>query len=101
MMQRTVPQKISEFLIQRKGRLYCDFCIQERLGLRWRQQVQLVTATLACTQFFEREPGHCCVCNENKHVISAVKDMYSVQSMYSAQKPNASVLLPLNAASPG
>jgi hypothetical protein len=75
MMQRTVPQKVSEFLVQRQGRMYCDICIQERLGLRWRQQVQLVTATLACTQLFEREPGPCCICNENKHVIFAVKDI--------------------------
>jgi hypothetical protein len=90
MMQRTVPQKISEFLSQRQGRMYCDFCIQERLGLRWRQQVQLVTATLACTQLFEREPGCCCICTENKHVIMAVRDMYSVENMYTTQKLNAS-----------
>jgi hypothetical protein len=99
MMQRTVPQKISEFLIQRQGRMYCDFCIQERLGLRWRQQVQLVTATLACTRLFEREPGSCCICDEHKHVIAAVKDMYSARNMYSAQESNASAPVALNAIS--
>ncbi len=72
-MQRTVPRKVSEFLTQRQGRTYCDICIQERLGLKWRQQVQLITATLACTQVFARELGPCCICNETKQVISAVK----------------------------
>jgi len=89
-MQRTVPQKISEFLVQRQGRTYCDICIQERLGLRWRQQVQLVTATLACTQFFERVQGSCCVCNENKHVIAAAKEGTGLQ------KSGSTDLLALN-----
>src|ERR1043165_7996254 len=70
MMQRTVPQKISEFLIQRKGRLYCDHCIQERLGLRWRQQVQLVTATLGVTAEFRRTMAACCTCGDTKQVIT-------------------------------
>jgi len=46
---RSVPEKVSEFLIKCSGRKYCDACIQERLGFKWRQQVQLVTATLAVT----------------------------------------------------
>ena len=72
-MQRTVPRKVSEFLMQRQGRTYCDICIQERLGLKWRQQVQLITATLACTEVFARELGPCSVCNETKQVISSLK----------------------------
>jgi len=27
------------FWLSGKGRSYCDACIQERLGLKWRQQV--------------------------------------------------------------
>ena len=72
-IHRTLPRKVSEFLTQRQGRNYCDICIQERLGLKWRQQVQLITATLACTETFARELGPCCVCNETKQVISALK----------------------------
>jgi hypothetical protein len=72
-VHRTLPRKISEFLIQRQGRNYCDVCIQERLGLKWRQQVQLITATLGCTETFARELGPCSVCNETKQVISAMK----------------------------
>src|SRR4051812_4125017 len=73
-MHRTVPRKVSEFLTQRQGRNYCDICIQERLGLKWRQQVQLITATLACTEAFSRDLGPCCICNESKQVISALKN---------------------------
>lgn len=68
---RTVPEKVNAFLVRCLGRKYCDTCIQERLGLRWRQQVQLVTATLAVTPSFEREHARCCTCNELKQVISA------------------------------
>ena len=73
MSYRFIPERIRDFLLQRPGRRYCDSCIQERLGLRWRQQVQLVTATLAVTQSFERERSTCCTCNEEKHVIAAVR----------------------------
>jgi hypothetical protein len=68
---RTVPEKVSEFLARCTGRKYCDTCIQERLGLKWRQQVQLITATLAVTPLFERETGVCCTCKEVKQVIYA------------------------------
>jgi hypothetical protein len=69
---RTVPQKINDFLVRRPGRMFCDTCIQERLGLKWRQQVQLITATLAVTEAFRRELGQCGTCNEIKQVIQAV-----------------------------
>ena len=67
----TVPARISDFLIQRLERMYCDTCIQERLGLKWRQQVQLITATLAVTNGFEREFNRCCTCQETKQVTRA------------------------------
>jgi hypothetical protein len=73
MAYRFIPEKIRDFLLQRPGRRYCDSCIQERLGLRWRQQVQLVTATLGVTQSFERDRSVCCTCAELKHVIAAVR----------------------------
>ena len=69
---RTVPQKINDFLVRRQGRMFCDTCIQERLGLKWRQQVQLITATLAVTEAFRRDLGQCGTCNEVKQVIQAV-----------------------------
>jgi hypothetical protein len=73
MSARFLPEKIRDFLLQRAGRRYCDTCIQERLGLRWRQQVQLVTATLAVTRSFARDRGICCTCNEEKQVTEAVR----------------------------
>ena len=53
--------------------MYCDTCIQQRMGLKWRQQVQLITATLGVTGSFKRDPGRCCTCNEDKQVIYAVR----------------------------
>ena len=71
MSAMSVPERISDFLIQRLERMYCDTCIQERLGLKWRQQVQLITATLAVTNQFERELNTCCTCQETKQVTRA------------------------------
>jgi hypothetical protein len=69
MSTRTVPKRINDFLVERKGRSYCDACIQERLGLKWRQQVQLITATLAVTDGYERSLDQCSTCQETKQVI--------------------------------
>jgi len=71
MSARTVPKRINDFLVERKGRSYCDACIQERLGLKWRQQVQLITATLAVTDGYERDLDQCSTCQETKQVIQA------------------------------
>lgn len=72
MSDRTVPERINEFLVRCAGRAYCDHCIQERLGLRWRQQVQLVTATLGVTSGYRRNNAVCCTCNETKQVTAFV-----------------------------
>jgi hypothetical protein len=79
---RSVPEKVSDFLVWCSGRKYCDTCIQERLGLKWRQQVQLVTATLAVTRSFAREFGPCCVCHQAKQVIYATCTPPSAAPMY-------------------
>jgi hypothetical protein len=70
MGDRTVPERINQFLVRCGGRPYCDHCIQERLGLRWRQQVQLVTATLAVTSEYRRNMATCCTCGDAKQVIT-------------------------------
>jgi hypothetical protein len=75
MSDRCIPEKVKDFLTTRPGRGYCDACIQERLGLKWRQQVQLVTATLAVTESFARERSECCTCGETKQVISATQPL--------------------------
>jgi hypothetical protein len=77
MTDRFIPKKIADFLSERPGRRYCDSCIQERLGFKWRQQVQLVTATLAVTRSFTRERFECCTCNETKQVIFANRAAFS------------------------
>ena len=72
MNSMTLPERIFGFLSQCRGRMYCDSCIQERMGLRWRQQVQLITATLAVTGAFRRELGNCCTCEQSKQVTGAI-----------------------------
>jgi len=71
MTSMTVPERISDFLSQRQERMYCDTCIQERLGFKWRQQVQLITATLAVTATFRREFNKCSTCQVIKQVTHA------------------------------
>ena len=85
MRSMTVPERIYHFLVQRSGRCYCDTCIQERLGLKWRQQVQLITATLAVTAAFTRQFHTCCTCNETKQVTVAVNG----QTGNELRKPSA------------
>ncbi len=69
----TVPERVKEFIAHAGEATYCDGCIQDRLGLKWRQQVQLITATLAVTKSFKRAQGPCFACNEVKQVIHAVR----------------------------
>jgi hypothetical protein len=58
------PERVRDFLNDRVGRAYCDDCLQERLGLKWRQQVQTITATLAVTGRFARDSGRCSTCGQ-------------------------------------
>jgi hypothetical protein len=68
----TVPERVKDFIVLASGASFCDSCIQDRLGLKWRQQVQLITATLAVTDTFQRKQGQCSGCGESKQVINAV-----------------------------
>ena len=74
MSLRSLPEKVSAFLTQRPGRAYCDTCVQERLGLKWRQQVQLVTATLAVTDSYARKFDRCCNCGSERQVTVSVTE---------------------------
>jgi len=72
--RRSIPARVRDFLRDRPGRVYCDTCIQERLGLKWRQQAQLITATLAVTAEFDRGRWVCSTCNQMKFGILARRD---------------------------
>jgi hypothetical protein len=72
--RRSIPARVRDFLRDRPGRVYCDTCIQERLGLKWRQQAQLITATLAVTAEFDRGRWVCSTCNQTKFGILARRD---------------------------
>jgi hypothetical protein len=72
MAARSIPERIRDFLVDRRGRAYCDDCVQQRLGLKWRQQVQVITATLAVTGLFSRGIDACSTCRQTRFVIRAV-----------------------------
>ena len=72
MFSKSVPERINSFLVEHKDEPYCDSCIQQWLGLKWRQQVQLITATLSVTPSFRRDRGFCCSCRDHKRVIAAL-----------------------------
>jgi hypothetical protein len=80
MSLKSIPEKISNFLVQRQGRMYCDSCIQERLGLKWRQQVQLITATLGVTVVFQREFNRCSTCECIKQVTYSLDNRTAVRN---------------------
>jgi hypothetical protein len=52
--------------------MYCNDCLQTHTGLKWRQQVNLVIATLSVTAYFKLGDGECCACNRTKRVVQAV-----------------------------
>ncbi len=68
----TVPERVKDFLATHEGEMFCDSCIQENLGLKWRQQVQLITATLGVTRDFKRDLAQCCGCEEVKQATQAI-----------------------------
>jgi hypothetical protein len=68
---RSVPQRICDFLVG-DGQMYCDPCLRKHTGLKWREQVNLVTATLAVTPYFKRSDGECCACHQMTRVVQAV-----------------------------
>ena len=67
----TVPERVKDFLTGHEGEMYCDSCIQANLGLKWRQQVQLITATLGVTRDFKRDLAQCRGCEEVKQATQA------------------------------
>ena len=68
MRTHSVPEQISHFLSQNANNGYCDACIQEKLRLKRRQQVELVTATLRITGEFDQGIKRCESCGEVKDV---------------------------------
>jgi predicted RNase H-like HicB family nuclease len=58
-MEKTVPERIADFLRQNKPHAYCDDCLQTLLELAQRQQSQQATKPLGASGAFVREHGRC------------------------------------------
>jgi hypothetical protein len=67
----TVPERITRFLNDNKGRGFCDNCIKVRLRLARPQQAQQATSALATTDAFLRAEAHCAGCGAMKTVTWA------------------------------
>ena len=66
-----IPEQVTNFLRQHKGKSYCDDCIRTHEGLNHREQSQRVTCTLALTKEFTRKRGLCVECGGDKLVTKA------------------------------
>jgi len=67
----TVPERITKFLNDNRGRGFCDNCIKIRLKLARPQQAQQATSALATTDAFLRADAHCSGCGGMKTVTWA------------------------------
>jgi len=67
----TVPERVTEFLKDNKGRGFCDNCIKVRLQLARPQQAEQATSSLATTDAFLRAEAHCSGCGGKKKVTWA------------------------------
>jgi hypothetical protein len=68
----TVPERITQFLKDNKGRGFCDNCIKLRLKLAKPQDAQQATSALATTGAFMRADANCAGCGGMKKVTWAV-----------------------------
>ena len=66
----TEAEQIVAFLQQNRPKRYCDDCIADELKLKRRQRSQRVTIALALTSDYQRQPGTCFVCrNDRKKLV--------------------------------
>ena len=67
----TVPERVSTFLTDNRGKAFCDDCLKDRLRLARRQQAQQATSALATAPSFRRQTASCSRCGDEKLVIWA------------------------------
>jgi hypothetical protein len=68
-----ITERVKSFLCERDNVPYCDDCIKHSLGLKWREQAQSVTGSVAGTESFIRSKGLCFDCGKDKLVIRSSK----------------------------
>jgi hypothetical protein len=67
----TVPERVAQFLNERRPAAFSDDPVASELNLERRQQAQQATAPLGAGPGYTRVNGRCSVCWETKKVISA------------------------------
>lgn len=72
-MTKTVLEQVKAFVERLRPEAVCDDCITERLGLSVRQHANHKTRELAGTAGFQRQIGHCALCNAQKKVIRVAR----------------------------
>jgi hypothetical protein len=64
----TVPERVIQWLRERKGHGYCDRCIAESLKLARTQQAQQATSALGKTHGYWQVRAACYECGETRKV---------------------------------
>ena len=67
----TVPERITKFLNENKGRGFCDNCLKVRLKLARPQDAQHAATALGATDAFLRADAHCAGCGGMKKITWA------------------------------
>lgn len=66
----SVPQQVNDFITSKRPNAVCDKCVADGVGMANNQaHPAQITAALATTSDFIREPGTCAICKGRKKVI--------------------------------
>ena len=66
----SVPQRINDFITDKRPAAVCNKCIADGLGMvNNTAHPAQVTGALATTNDFVQEQGRCSICHDNKKVI--------------------------------
>ncbi len=70
--EKTVPERVADFLKGQAGDPFCDDCVAQRLSLARRQQAQQATSALGASSSFQRAMGICGGCGGKKTVTRSI-----------------------------
>lgn len=68
-----VAQRVNDFITGRAPQAVCDKCICEAMTFNSQAHAAQITGALGTTSDFERRPGLCDLCKNERVVIRALK----------------------------
>ncbi len=70
-MKITALKKITDFLVDRLGRSYCQKCLSKQTG-KHKQEVSIAVNELGALASFDLSPGKCTRCGKDGEVLTAL-----------------------------